>query len=488
MHTKTMKKQKGLVLFNYDWDVVGFDRAARQLNLPSPDSDGFDLFSFPSNAHLAWFDMDRFVHKLAGQAKSAGWTHVASNHEQFGALAAALLAEKMGWPGTPVNAVLACQHKLYARQVLDRVAPEANIAYRLLDTRYGGAIPQGLHYPQFVKPVKAAFSVLARTVQNRQELHDHTRFDAWELWVIKHLVEPFERVFQRRMGTDQGAQKVPSAHRMMVEDIVQAPQFNLDGYVWQGKAQAIGVVDAVMYPGTQAFMRWDYPSLLAPTVQERALAIAQKFLTEVGFDHGLFNMEFFYDASTGKLSVIEFNPRMASQFSDLYLRVDGIDLHSCALALAQGQHPVTVPRTVPTAGAASSLVYRSFVPGADVAMPAAGQIKAFEAAFADGLLFCFAKDKGSTARDFKWLGSYRYGIVHLGGQDAADLHHRADAASQLLGWPSPYLERPPSRTEAPETKGAKSGSGPAPHRSFVHPLAANALTSMTSASLMETSK
>ena len=488
---QTMKKQKGLVLFNYDWDVVGFERAARKLNLPAPDSDGFDLFSFPSNAHLAWFDMDRFVHKLAGQAKAAGWTHVASNHEQFGALAAALLAEKMGWPGTSVNAVLACQHKLYARQVLDRVAPEANIGYRLLDTRYGGAIPEGLHYPQFVKPVKAAFSVLARTVQNRQELHDHTRFGGWELWVIKHLVEPFERVFQRRMGPNTNPQGSGSAHRLMVEDIVNAPQFNLDGYVWQGKAQAVGVVDAIMYPGTQAFMRWDYPSVLAPTVQERALEVAQKFLTEVGFDHGLFNMEFFYDAATNKLSVIEFNPRMASQFSDLYLRVDGIDLHSCALALAQGQHPFTVPRTVPTAGAASSLVYRSFVPGADVPMPATAQVKAFEAAFADGLLFSFPKDKGSTARDFKWLGSYRYGIVHLGGKDAADLHRRADAASQLLGWPSPYLDpsvrHAPAQIAVPDAKGAKLGGGHSHHRLFPNPLS-NPLASITPASLLETSK
>jgi UDP-N-acetylglucosamine 1-carboxyvinyltransferase len=37
--------------------------------------------------------MDRFVAKLAGQAKRQGWTAVSSQHEQFGALAAALLAE-----------------------------------------------------------------------------------------------------------------------------------------------------------------------------------------------------------------------------------------------------------------------------------------------------------------------------------------------------------------------------------------------------------
>ena len=85
-----------LVLFNYDWDETGFARANANQRL---DDAGFDLFTFPSNAHLAWFDIDRFVNRLARQAKAGKWTAVVSNHEQFGALAAAMLAERMGWPG-----------------------------------------------------------------------------------------------------------------------------------------------------------------------------------------------------------------------------------------------------------------------------------------------------------------------------------------------------------------------------------------------------
>ena len=423
-----------LVLFNYDWDATGFAQANG--GRPLEDA-GFDLFTFPSNARLAWFDIDRFVNKLVRHAKAGRWTAVVSNHEQFGALAAALLAERMGWPGTPVNAVLACQHKLHARQVMARVCPEANVAYQVLDAQYGGDVPDNLTYPIFIKPVKAAFSVLARVVHSRDELHAHTRFGAWELWVIRHLVEPFERIFQKRLGPAQ------TAHRMMVEEPVNAAQYNLDGYVWQGQAAMFGVVDAVMYPGTQAFMRWDYPSVLRPEVQQQALQVAQAFLKAIGFTHGLFNMEFFHDGATGRLSVIEFNPRMAAQFSDLYLRVTGLDLHACALALAHGLDPMTVPRAAPTAGAASSLVYRTFSPEQGCPMPGAAQVKQFAADFPDGMLLPFPKDKGSTARDFKWLGSYRYGIVHLGGRDAADLRHRADAASALLGWPSPYVEALP---------------------------------------------
>ncbi|MBP9916823.1 MAG: hypothetical protein KBF24_11485, partial [Thiobacillaceae bacterium] len=55
-------------------------------------------------------------------------------------------------------------------------------------------------------------------------------------------------------------------------------------------------------------------------------------------------------------------------------------------------------------------------------------------AFPDALLFSFPKTPGQIARDFKWLGSYRYGILHLGGRDAGDLAARCLAASELLGW------------------------------------------------------
>lgn len=442
-----MASPRTLLLFNYDWDAIGHARAGAARGMAF-DEAGFDLFTFPSNANLVWFDMARFVDRLARQAPRRGWQAVTSSHEQFGALAAALLAERMGWPGTPVNAVLACQHKLYARQVLQRVAPEANVPFQLLQAEYGAPIPSGLDYPVFVKPVKAAFSVLARTVHNHAELHRHTRFGAWELWVIRRLVEPFERMAQERLGPG-----LPSAHRMLLEAPVQGEQFNLDGYAFGGEVHAIGVVDAHMYPGTQAFMRFELPSRLPSDVQARALDVARRFLNTVGFTHGLFNMEFFYDAASDRISVIEFNPRMASQFSDLYLRVLGVDLHAMALALAHGEDPARVPRVAPTAGAAASFVYRVFDATEAAPMPDTERQRRFAREYPDGLLLRFPKPRGSMERDFKWLGSYRYGIVHLGGRNAGDLRERCEAASALLGWRAPYREpaaqeRPPTHPEA----------------------------------------
>jgi biotin carboxylase len=430
LHTKSASSgSRSLVLFNYDWDQREFARLSESY---PHDSRGFDLFTFPSNAHLAWFDMERFVDRYAKQAKRKGWSAVVSNHEQFGALAAALFAEKMGWPGTPVNAVLACQHKLYAREIMRRVCPELTPDFAELPCEYGRDIPEGFTYPTFVKPVKAAFSVLAREVASREELQAHTRFAAWELWVIRHLVEPFDRVMRARIPS------ATTAHRMMLETPIRAQQFNLDGYVYNGEFRAIGCVDSIMYPGTQAFMRFDYPSILDSDVLAQFNWAIRPFLNEINFNHGLLNVEFFWDEATKSLKIIEINPRMASQFSDLYRRVDGIDLHEYAFALAHGIDPATLKRSEPTAGAASSFVYRSFDPNAMIAMPTKQQKAEFHRTFPDALLFEFPKDKAQIARDFKWLGSYRYGIMHLGGRNENDLRERCERASAVLGWPAPY--------------------------------------------------
>lgn len=418
------------LLFAHEWDAEGY---ARQPQLQY-DAAGFDLFSFPSNIGLPLYDPLRFARRQAARGRRRGWAGVSSQQEQFGALAAALVAEALGLPGTRPEAILAAQHKLYARQVLQQVAPEANLGFAALDVAYGDDIPHGLAYPRFVKPVKAAFSVLARAVRSHDELQAHTRFGRRELWVIRRLVEPFERVCRERLP------QAGTAHRMMLEEPVppDTPQYNLDGWAWDGQVHALGVVDAVMYPRTQAFMRWDLPGTLPSGTAARALDVARRFLQAIGFTHGFFNMEFFHDPASDRLAVIEFNPRLASQFSDLYLRVQGVDPHAMAVAMAQGQDPATVPRRAPLGGAAASLVYRAFQPQAVPPQPSAAQRARLQAEFPHAGFYPYPKQGHPLARDFKWLGCTCYGILHLHARDAADLREHAQRASRILGWPLPY--------------------------------------------------
>ena len=161
-------------------------------------------------------------------------------------------------------------------------------------------------------------------------------------------------------------------------------------------------------------------------------------LRAIGYRHGMFNLEFFHDAASDRLTVIECNPRLASQFADLYRRVQGRDAHAIALALALGEDAAAVPVAEPTAGVAASLVYRTFEGQPVPPPPGPARQAAFAREFADALFFSQPKHGHGLQRDFKWTGSHRYGIVHLGGRDRADLRQRAERASALLGWPAPW--------------------------------------------------
>jgi hypothetical protein len=429
------------LLFDFDFDAVAHARLA---DAPFRfDRAGFDLFSFPSNLGLIGFDLERFAQGLARRARRRGWAGVVSHQDQYGALAAALVAEAAGLPGTSPESIIACQHKLHARRVLERVCPQANLPFVGLDCDYGQPIPQGLRYPCFAKPVKAAFSVLARRVDSRAELQAHTRFGRREQWLIRRLVEPFDRIVRRRLP------EAGSAHRLLLEEPRRLAQYNLDGFVHEGRMQVLGVVDAIMYPGTQAFQRWELPSRLPPPVIARAADIARRFLTAVGFRRGLFNMEFFYDAATDRVTVIEFNPRLASQFGDLYRRVLGLDPHAMALALAIGADPRCLPRAEPTAAVAASLVWRAFNANEVPPMPSRARRADLALALPDALLFTQPKTRSAIARDLKWLDSYRYGLVHLGARDADDLRRQCEQAAALLGWPNaPYAPGPGSPLNA----------------------------------------
>jgi hypothetical protein len=427
-------------LFAYDWDREAMLRLGAPGGVVRCDHAGFDLFSFPGNLRLPLFDPERFAARQAVRGRRRGWRAVLSHHEQFGTLAAALVAERLGLPGATPESILAAQHKLHARRVLQQVAPDANLPFAGLDAGDEAPEPGSLGYPVFVKPVKGAFSVLARRIDDPGQMRAHMHFGRSERWLMRQLAGPFERVCRVRLP------QAGSAYRMLLEEPVSphTAQFNLDGWVQEGRVHALGVVDAVMYPGTQAFMRWEHPSRLAAAVQQRALEVARRFLGAIGYTHGFFNLEFFHDDHDDRLRVIECNPRLASQFSDLYERVHGVDAHAMALALALGADPQSLPRRQPTAHAAASLVYRSFDASRDVPSAAsAPQREALARDFPDALLLGFAKRGRSLAREFRWTGSHRYGILHLGGRDREHLRQRCEDASALLGWPAPYLDLGP---------------------------------------------
>jgi hypothetical protein len=80
---------------------------------------------------------------------------VVTSDEQFGPFLAALVAERLGLPHTPLEAVLTIQHKHYARQAFQRIAPEANVRHALIRRGFEREDEVGMPFPFYVKPAKA---------------------------------------------------------------------------------------------------------------------------------------------------------------------------------------------------------------------------------------------------------------------------------------------------------------------------------------------
>ena len=419
-----------LILFPDEWDRAAASdprhRGRHEFHF-----EGFDLFSFPDNARLFSFDALAFVERLARRYAGRGIDAVATSDEQFGPFLAALVAQRLGLPHAPLAAILEVQHKFYARRAFERIAPEANGRYGLLRRgfRRPGEVP--LPYPFYVKPAKAAFSVLARRVDSFEELAWHTRFGWFEAAIIERLVRPFADVMRAHSSLRE------DPFSMVCEEIARGPQVTANGYVRDGKVTMLGTVDSIMYPGTDQFQRFQYPSAL-PAAQLAAVdALAERLVRGIGLAHGMFNAEMRIDPRTGEPRVIEINPRVAGQFYDLFERVDGYSLFEALLELECGGEPAIRHRAGRERHAAS-FVLRDLAGAGLAYRPSAREIAELRARHPDAHLMVYPKRGVDLRREVKWLGSYRYGVVNLGGASVEEMFAafdrvRADIAFHPLG-------------------------------------------------------
>jgi biotin carboxylase len=418
-----MDRPRILVLFPKDWDRLEFERL--QGEGYRFHYEGFDLFRFPDNARLLGFDARRCIERLVRRYRGR-IDGVVSNHEHFGALIAAAVAQRLNLPGADPAAVIAAQHKYYARCLLQRAVPEATPRFEALPYDRPLRAP-AMGFPCFVKPVKATYSVLARRVDSLAALRALLDFSPLERLILGRLVKPFDDLMPEYTPFTLGARA------MIAEEALAGLQLNVDGFVDRGRVRLLGIVDEVMYPGTQAFMRFEYPSGLDAGTRARVAALVERVLGALHLGQGFFNVELMLEPASGRLTVIEVNPRMASQIVNLYRRVDGCEPYRMLLDLALGKTP-RVARGAGEFGAAASFVMRRFDGRGPASVPSPVQIEAMHRRHPDARLMLYLKRGAGLAREMKWLGSHRYAVLNLGGRDSAELMARYETIRRELAF------------------------------------------------------
>jgi biotin carboxylase len=345
---------------------------------------------------------------------------VISTDDYPGSTLAAFVASRFGLPGVAPLADLTCQHKFLARAAQRAAAPQAVPWFARIGNGAPAAAQAGIRFPAFVKPIKSFFSIGARRVDSMRALRDAIAVNP----VSARFLQPLDRLLRSHAGIEAGPP-------LLVEGLLTGMQATLDGFVADGQVVALGVVDSIMFPGTISFDRFEYPSSLPVPVQRRMADVARDVLTSIGFDNGLFNIEFMHDPVMDTISIVEINPRMSSQFADLYEKVDGFNPYAVLVDLALGREPV-VSRRRGRHAMAASCVLRTFDDCDVIAVPAPAQVDALLREHPDARVEILATPGTRLSHTMQDGASYRYGLLNLGGESRADILAKFDACRRAM--------------------------------------------------------
>ena len=362
------------------------------------------------------------IERILNLVKGCEIAGVISSDDYPGSALAAAVARQLGLPAPDPGVVLICQHKYLSRVAQKKHAPDAVPPFALIDVVNGASLPSTFAFPIFIKPVKSFFSIGAERIASQVELS--ALLPRWR--ELDEFFLPLDRMLDHYAGTSIGSK------RLIAEELLKGEQVTVEGYAFGGKVHIMGVVDSVIFPGTLAFARFEYPSSLPQSVQARMSEIATTVMEGLGFDNGLFNIEMMYDEDADRIAIIEINPRMASQFADLYEKVDGTNTYLVLLDVAQGQQPQFRAR----AGRypfAASCVLRAFEDHVVAALPTEADLERLKRVYPDIRIELHGAVGRKLSEDMQDGISYRYGIVNLGGRDRTEVLEQFAACRKRLG-------------------------------------------------------
>lgn len=418
-------RKRVLVLSPTTWDLEELSKPAyeRDYEFVFHDAGFYDRAALLAGLT---FDVLGSIRRAIDAGRAARVDAVVGTHDYPSSLQAAAVAEGLGLPGASVERALLCHHKYLWREAVRRTVPEATTAFGLIDPFNFSAATLPLRLPFFVKPVKGTLSLRAAVAHDFPTLQALLRFSPVEKAAALSAMRPFNQLLERYTAFDV------HGNWFIAEEVLGGDwQVTVEGYVDQGQVEVMGIVDSVMYAGTRSFQRFEYPSRLPEAVQDRMRAIAERIVHATGFRHGCFNVEMLYDAQRDVVSAIEMNPRMCTQFSDLYEKVDGTSGYAVQLALATGCRPA-FRRRQGRYKVAASFVSRTFDDRKVLRVPAAERVAEIRRRF-PGTIVKF------LCREGQWLSeqpqdpeSYRYRIVNMGGGCRDELAAAFEEVSRLL--------------------------------------------------------
>ena len=347
-------------------------------------------------------------------------TGVMSSDDYPGSIYTSVIAQHQQLAGCLPEVILRCQHKFYSRQDQRNLVPHAVPLFCLVNQNSCKIESVPLPFPFFMKPVKSYFSYLAGKINHEEHLLSKLQSKQ----IPKEFLYQFNWFLKKFCFADISTE-------FLAEEILYGHQVTVEGYVYNGQCSIIGVTDSIMYPNTISFARFEYPSFLPDTVQQRMGTIAQELMVGIGFNNSLFNIEMMYNPITDHIFIIEVNSRMSRQFADLYEKVDGMSSYTIALDIATAQQPHIKYRNGQFKVAASC-VMRLFENKRVVKVPTLDDIAQVKKIFPESRIYICVNEGELLSDQLQDGNSYLYCLIHLGARDQQELTEKFEYAKRLL--------------------------------------------------------
>jgi biotin carboxylase len=236
--------------------------------------------------------------------------------------AVAVVAEDLGLPGSPPDAVRVALRKDLVREALSRAGlpnPGFAVAATLAEARTAAA---RLGYPLVAKPVDLHSGTLVRRIEGPDELA------SWfaEAEALAH--------------NTRGQRRQPG---VLLEVVMSGPELSVETATRQGVTTVIGITDKSL-TGAPGYVEsgHQFPAALDEATAGAVAGLVRAALVAIGWSHGVGHTEVMLTPDGPR--IVEINPRQGgNHIFELVELVTGQSTLDALADLARGRAPVTPP-------------------------------------------------------------------------------------------------------------------------------------------------
>lgn len=417
--------------------IIGFDEFNRKKleNLPQAEECNFHAALDVSDIrNVASFDIKALVDKAIRAMETVAASGqsidgVATFYDFPGTDLVPILAGHFNLPGPSLESILKCENKYWSRLEQHKVIAEHIPQFQPFDPFDKQAFSKIDILPPFwIKPMKAFKSFLS------YQINSEAQFDEAAKEMRKHIGyigEPFKYLMENYGDIPEEIVQMPET--CIAESPIGGFQCTLEGYSYNGNVVGYGIVDSIREQASSSFARYQYPSALPIEIQHRMINIARSAILQVGLDNAPFNIEFFYDQTSGNIYLLEINPRISQAHTDMFEKVHGLSHHHIMTELALGRKPAVMEKKGKY-NIAGHFMVRTQEEGTVLQAPSQAEKSRVKERFPDTEMKILVKEGERLAELSAVQDSYSYEIanIFIGARDESEMLEKYQETMEIL--------------------------------------------------------